>query len=38
MLKKLVGLYYSVGFLASDEKYGNPENGMKGWSSKRVTG
>ena len=38
MLKKSVGLYCSIGFLASDEKYGNPENEMKGWSSKRVTG
>ena len=36
-LKKSVGRYCSIRFLASDEKYGNPENEMKGWSSKRVT-
>ena len=33
-----MGGYCSIGFLALDEKYGNPENEMKGWSSKRVTG
>ena len=38
ILKKSIRWYYSIGFLALIEKYENPKNEMKGWSSKRVTG